>query len=149
MIYQLVIKKEKIFNENFEIFSEQIGVMDDGIYTLMKDEKWNVNFNVEWLNKLKNLVTISREELSTIPPEKRIEALQSLLQSKQKSLGELKETLNEKSSSLIDDINKQIQYYREELVRINSELEKEKNPAKRFFKDWKKGKIENKKAEFD
>lgn len=149
MIYQLVIKKEKIFNENFEIFSEQIGVMDDGIHTLMKNEKWNVNFNIEWLNKLKNLVTISREELSTIPPEKRIEALQSLLQSKQKSLGELKETLNEKSSSLIDDIDKQIQYYREELVRINSELEKEKNPAKHFFKGWKKGKIETKKAEFD
>jgi chromosome segregation ATPase len=123
--------------------------MDEGIHSLMRDERWNVDFNIEWLNKLKNLASIKKEELSTIPPEKRIEALQSLLESKQKSLGKLKETVDEKRSSLIEDIDKQIQYYREELVRISAELENEKNPAKRFFKGWRKGKIENKKAEFD
>lgn len=149
MIYQLIIKKEKIFNKDFEIFSEQISEMDEGIHSLMRDERWNVDINIEWLNKLKNLASIRKEELSTIPPEKRIEALQSLLESKQKSLGELKETVDEKRSSLIEDIDKQIRYYREELVRISAELENEKNPAKRFFKDWRKGKIENKKAEFD
>ena len=149
MIYQLIIKKEKIFNKDFEIFSEQISEMDEGIHSLMRDERWNVDFNIEWLNKLKNLASIKKEELSTIPPEKRIEALQSLLESKQKSLGKLKETADEKRSSLIEDIDKQIQYYREELVRISAELENEKNPAKRFFKGWRKGKIENKKAEFD
>lgn len=149
MIYQLIIKKEKIFNSDFKIFSEQIEEMDNGIHSIMKDEKWSVNFNIEWLNKLKNLATISREELSAIPSEKRIEALQSLLQSKQKSLGDLKKIVDEKHASLIDDIDEQIEYYRGELKRINEELGKEKNFAKRFFKDWKKGRIEKKEAEFD
>jgi hypothetical protein len=131
------------------MFCEQIKEMNDGIHSIIKDEKWAVSINIEWLNKLKNLVTIKREELSTIPPEKRIEALQSLLQSKQKSLGGLKKIVDEKHASIIDDIDEQIRYYRQELTRIHAELENERNPIKRFFKNREKGKIANKKAEFD
>ena len=149
MIYKLIIEKERIFNKDINIFCKQIEEMDEQIHSIFKDKTWNVNFSVEWLNKLKDIVTINKEELSTIPPEKRIEALQNLLASKHQSLEDLKVRIDDKRSSLINDIDEEIQYYREQLKRINEELEKEKNPAKRFFKGWKKGNIEKKEAEFD
>lgn len=149
MISELIIEKERIFNKDINIFLNQIKEMDEHIHSILKDKGWTVNFNIEWLNKLKDIVIINKEELSTIPPEKRIEALQYLLASKHQSLEDLKVRADGKHASLIKDIDEQIEYYRGELKRINEELEKEKNPAKRSFKDWKKGRIEKKGAEFD
>lgn len=123
--------------------------MDDAIHSSLTDKRTTVDFNIEWLNKLRNLVSINKEELSTIPPDKRIEALQNLLKSKQRSLEDLKVKVDDKHASLIDAIDQEIQYYRDQLKELNLQLEKEKNPVKRFFKGWKKGRIEKKEAKFD
>jgi hypothetical protein len=146
LVSKLIIEKNRILSNDYNICSEQIKEMDDHIHSMMTDKKWNINFNVEWSNKLKNIVTINKQELSAIPPEKRIQSLQLLLESKRESLEILKKKVDEKHDSLLKDIDEQIQYYIQELRRINDELKNEKSPVKRFWKDWKKDTIQKKSA---
>ena len=72
-----------------------------------------------------------------------------LLESKKNDLATLRGKIDEKHDLLLNDIDEQIRYYRQELERIQEELKSEKNPNKKMFKGWKKGKIEKKSADLD
>jgi hypothetical protein len=149
LIYKLTKQQEKIINDYFKNFSEFINTENKQIDSALKDKNSNLQVNISFLNKLKTLVTFNREEISKLPPEDKLDALKHLLESKRNDINALREELDETHKTLLNNIDKQIQYYFKELQRINKELRNVRNPITKVWKNWQKKKVEDREATID